>query len=569
MGRNALRWILLTSITACGEHDYTVTFGGDRNPARDGTEPNAGAPTNDAVDIAPPTESRPTDAPLIEVMSPCPAGSCGAAALAFFPNDPYRQRRVIRGDTSRAENARSRANCAGLGPDQTYELDLRAFSGPVSAYLHVRAGFDVSLAIETGRQDDPFLVACNEDHAPGAEDAFIAATLEPKLYRVVVDAERGDSSGAFELVVELASPTGRCGAPPPNDRCNEAIVIDPDRPAQTFFGTTQCASDQAHANWECGAYFADRPVEVFYSIDLSGRTQPALLHATTQIAPTNHDTVLFVTRDVLGECAEPLICGDDDSRSVQAELWANLEPGFYFLGVESYEGYGDFGLSVEISAASCVPANDTCQAAQVIDPKLGAQTLRAWPGCGDDTLTTNCNALAPSPDIFYRLDLREFEGKVRVRANAVRGDVAFDKLLLMADGGGTCGNELSCGNFDLWLAPDSYYLALDGFRDQHGPVDLTLEIETGAPPPVADCIDERVATCARAENVDCCSGNDAECWLIFTSCGLRPEALSCLCAADPDCCGGRNTSYQCRRLLEECGTFCAGFDRVLTCPGDD
>jgi hypothetical protein len=407
------------------------------------------------------------------------------------------------------------------------------------------------------------VVACNEAHGAGAREAFLAVTLEPRSYRVVVDGDTAEDAGEFELVVELQAPGARCSAPPRNDRCDQAIVIDPERAVQTFFGTTECASDQAQANWECSD-FANREAEVFYSLDLSERTQPALVYATTALAPTNHDTRLFVARDAGGICAETLLC-DDDYQEPEVELWAALEPGRYLLGVEADGDTGDFGLRVEIVPEPCLVANDTCQTAQVIEPVAGLQTFAAWPGCGDDSMINDCG-LDPSPDIFYRLDLSGFNERVRVRARAMRGELAYDALALMADGEGTCGDVIRCGNFDLWLEPKSYYFALDGFRDQQGPVDFSVEIGVDNPPPLVDCIDESVALCAKTDLEYCCSGDGDVCSLTWTSCGLRPEALACLCQADPRCCDGPGRYFGCAPLLRECGTFCDDFDPALTCP---
>lgn len=493
----------------------------------------------------------------------CQGAPCAPAVPAFELKDPYRQRRSLRGDTQTAQNL-SGSECASLGPDQRYELDLRAFAEPVAAYLQVRADFAASLSIEAGPLQDPFVLACNAGHGAGAPQAFLAVTLEPKLYRVVVDGRAPEDAGEFELIVELPPPGGRCNAPPPNDRCEQAIVIDPKRPVQTFFGTTECASDQAQANWEC-SNFEEREAEVFYSLDLSERTQPVLVHATTNLAPTNHDTRVFVARAAGGACAETLLCGDT-YQALPAELWAALEPGHYLLAVEASGNTGDFGLSVEIAPEPCLVANDTCDTAQEIEPVLGVQSFSVWPGCGDDSIANGCT-LDPSPDIFYHLDLRGFGAQVRVRALAMRGGVEYDSLALMSDTGESCGGTLRCGNFDLWLEPRSYYLALNGFRDQQGPVDFSVEISADGPPPRVDCIDEGVALCARADRAACCSGREDVCWLSLASCGLSARALACVCEADPGCCGAPGGSFECERLLGECGTFCPGFDPVLTCPG--
>ena len=503
-------------------------------------------------------------APPPEADTGCPGGVCPSTSLLFDASNPYRQRQVVSGSTRLAESSHSRSDCPGPAPDLVYELDLRAATEPVSTYLELRADFDAVLAIETGPPADAFLVACNEEHAPGAQEAFLAVTLVPELYRVVVDGATVDAYGEFALSVEWPATSGRCGAPPANDRCDQAFPIDPDRPLQTFFGTTECASDQAHTSWECGE-FDDRDPDVFYGLDLSQRSEPVLLHAQTGLAPTNHDTRLLLLRERGGECAETLFC-NDAYHADMAELWARLDPGRYLLAVETIGGTGDFGLSVELAEQPCVVDNDTCATAQALEPRLGVQTLTTWPGCGDDSIVSGCSGLQPSPDIFYRLDLSSFSSPVRVRADARRGSDAFEQLALMAEQAGSCGNELRCGNFDLWLEPRPYYLALNGFRDQQGPVKLTVELALDHPPAPADCIDAAVAACARADREECCSGDGDDCWLSFLSCGLRPEALDCLCETDPSCCGAHEPSYDCAQVLARCGTFCDGFDPVLTCP---
>lgn len=496
-----------------------------------------------------------------------PRAETGQPALAplpaLNPSDPYVQRWLVQGDTSGASNRRFDSECAAQGPDWIYDLDLRAFREPVTASIGLRAAFDGSLRLEAGRFEDPFLLACNEDQAPGAREAFLGLTLEPARYRLIVDGETPSDAGAFELALELAAQDVRCALPPPNDRCADAVPIDPRSGVQTFFGSTRCASDQVDPLWECGNFY-DRDGDVFYSLDLSAFEAPVRLHARTDLAPTNFPNSIFVTRDVNGSCSPAFVC--NTSPTAQTQLWAKLEPGRYFLGVEGSEGQtGEFGLQVEVDSEPCVVSNDTCPTAQVIEPRLGTQTFTAWPLCGDDSISTRCTSQSPSPDLFYWLDLHEFAQPVHVRASAKLAAGSFSSLLLLADAGGTCSSELWCGDFDLWLEPKSYYLALDGYRDQQGPVEFSISLGLeGAAAPAA-CIDSRVGSCA--QSVGCCAGDGQECWLALLSCGLRPEALDCLCQREPRCCGGGyDPDAACGDWLEECGTFCAGFDPVLACP---
>jgi hypothetical protein len=233
------------------------------------------------------------------------------------------------------------------------------------------------------------------------------------------------------------------------------------------------------------------------------------------------------------------------------------------LGVETeVPAAGEFGLLVDLSG-SCAVTNDTCSTALDLTPELGTRTLEVWPMCGDDSITSACQRSTPSPDIFYRLDLTRFSERVHVVASATRVGEPLQSLVLMAADGESCGAELWCGDFDLWLEPDVYYVALDAFRDQQGPVELSVTLAVDDPPAPASCIDEAVAVCAR--RYDCCEGDRDECWLAYLSCGLAREALDCLCAAQPSCCDGRRSSADCGTVLRDCGTFCPDFDPAFSC----
>ena len=453
-----------------------------------------------------------------------------------------------------------------------YALDLRAFEPPIPIYVEARAEFDTSIAIEEGPFEDPFVVVCNEDHAPGVNNPFLAAELEAKQYRIVVGGEAPTDAGEIELIVQLPPKAGGCALPPENDLCEAATPIDPDVPVQSFVGTTECSTDQVQPLWECREY-GQRDGDVFYSLDLSNRSDRVLLHATTGLPPTDHETHLIVVNDDGGTCSTTLACQSPNfwvDEEPNTRLWALLDPGKYFLAVGHEDSSGDFGLRVELGG-SCDVANDTCQTAEPLKAEVGSQSLVAWPMCGDDSISGRCSGLDPSPDIFYRLDLSEFPGRVRVRASAEKTRKTesrvetFEYIVLLEETDGTCGNELWCGDFDLWLEPRSYLLALDGFRDQQGPVTLNVEIATDSPPPEVDCIDLAVAQCASALDAWCCTGDDDECALAFASCGLRQAALTCVCDTEPACCSGAGGSAECDRIFMECGTFCPGFDPALEC----
>lgn len=525
----------------------------------------------DAGELGAPAAASPSELPVPGIVEPrlshrpsslaSDCVDCAGALGPPRPDDPARQRIEVRGTTLGAASARAPASCPGLGPEVAYQLDLRAFVQPVPLALGLRGTFDGSLRIERGAPEDPALLACNADHVSGLQDAFLRVTLEPELYRVIVDGEAEGAAGEFELWLELLPQEGRCRSAPDNDRCERPRSLDPGERRQVVVGSTECATDQALPGWECGN-FDERRAEVFYGLDLSARSEPVLLHASTDLEPAGADVLLYVLRDAGGECAETLAC-NNQGREGAAELWALLPPDRYLLAVESRSARGsDFGLLVELGEA-CAVGNDTCQTAQPIEPVLGTQRLVAWPMCGDDSLSSACQRVAPTPDVFYRLDLGAFSAPVRVQATTALAGQPLQSLLLLGEREGTCAGELWCGDFDLWLPPAVYYLALDAFRDQQGPVELGVTLSTAEPPARSACIDATVAECAR--RLDCCAGDGDGCWLALQSCGLEAAALACLCASDPACCGA-GISYECGARLEECGTFCPGFDPAVACP---
>lgn len=378
-------------------------------PPRAGADAELSGAATPTGEIASPELERPRE-------PGCDRASCSVPELGGLnPNDPARQRRDVRGTTLAAPSANAPASCAGLGPELVYTLDLRAFAEPVPLELGLQAAFNGSLRIERGTPEDPQVVACNADQVSGLRDAFLGVTLEPDLYRVVVDGESPADAGDFELWLELLPRAGRCRAAPPNDRCDQATPLDPSRLEQVVVGSTECATDQAQPLWECGDFGARRG-EVFYGLDLSARDEATLLHASTDVEPRGADVLVYVLRDAGGECAETLLCSNEArTDGGPSELWASLAPGHYLIGVEDRNTTpGDFGLLVELGGA-CHVDNDTCQTAQELAPSLGTQRLTTWPMCGDDSLRTSCG-LEPSPDIFYRLDLRTFTEPVLVQA---------------------------------------------------------------------------------------------------------------------------------------------------------
>jgi len=261
--------------------------------------------------------------------------------------------------------------------------------------------------------------------------------------------------GEFQLELAVYARPGECAFAAKNDQCEGAIELDPAKERQTLIGSLRCARDDSWAgNW-CHDNFGD--LDVYYHLDLSDRQGRTLLRATTDVAPTNADTALYLMEDVQGHCFFPLGCsgllaesGEAGARTGAAELWADLAPGEYFLAVDGYS-YGevatDFGLLVELDEVEC-PPNRTRETAVDLSVVFEPRSYPYEPWCG-----------SRDNQLFYRLDLRERTTPTLVGITAEHART----LMLLPEPG-----ELPLAVQDLWLEehldvelePGLYYLVV-------------------------------------------------------------------------------------------------------------
>ncbi len=469
---------------------------------------------------------------------------------------------TISGDTRCGKRIRASEGCDTNGAAIVMDVDLELSPGPLLLIAELDSTFDGSLRLDRGECADPITIACNEDFAVGVDRSVLTQELEPGSYRLIVSGERSKDAGEFELKVTVLEPNPTCVVPPVNDTCASAIDLDPDLPVQAVVGSTRCGAHDAFSRFECAWATASTP-DVFYRLDLSERKEPVVLAASTDLGPTNFDSVLSVMDGFNGQCFSTLTCNDDASEPAipgSSELVTLLSPAEYFIAVDSYDidGGGEFGLLITLDEVTCA-TNTSCQTAIELEASVGDHHVEVDTACATSVRSSACGDYIDTKDVFYRLNLEEYEGPLEFTAE-LEGT-----LSIFMDGVGDCGVEVICdsGAWTTTLQPAVYYLmaSIDYSLPTPLPLDWTLKLaETGS---VESCVDEQIANCAAGQ--DCCDLEATECLPWLTSCGLAPEVRDCVCEAEPACCRSWATLGQCQAAFESCGLYCDGFDIGAYC----
>jgi hypothetical protein len=249
----------------------------------------------------------------------------------------------VRGSTAGAQNDYE-SRCSGQrgANDMEYTLMVRE-EGRYA--FGVRADYDVVIAI----YDDERLIACNDDHDARSTARFMTDLEAGRRYRVVVDGF-GGAEGQYVLVAEArpradepVSPEAPTGEGPQAEdsaalqaRCETAPRLESGRADGVLIPT------DAHAVVSCAA--GGRGPEAIYRVVLESRSEVV-------VAVTSDLDAVVELRRGCSEGHEALACVDDDPDARHTGLSAVLDPGEYFLLVDSYspDAGGPFHLEVSIT----------------------------------------------------------------------------------------------------------------------------------------------------------------------------------------------------------------------------
>lgn len=436
---------------------------------------------------------------------------------------------------------------AGAGSAH-FELDLSSAAQPLPVQLLLDAPFAFEVALARGPCGDQRLELCGTPLYPDERSRVIAATLAPDRYQLIVSAAQGMPAGEVRASAVLGDP--RCSEAPANDSCARARSVDTRLPLQSLSGTLGCAQPELQVR--CANVAAP---DVFYELDLSGRTGETLLEVAVAAAEDRPVTVALLA-PASEPCGEVMMCG--------TQLAARLLPGTYRLAV-SESGYAagephpalpralpgqasPFALRVALSEPDCSrEQNDTWQTALALDPTLPQQRVSGNTACASNQLDSACFDDRGAPDLFYRLDLR---GKAVPQYLHTRNRVSADTVsyLLLADDDESPPQLAACdavsSPHEHWyqLAPRLYYLVVDGSVRNAGRFELELEL-SDAPPQRTFCAGSEIQRCLADSEPACArSALAARCLTAALECGLEASVLEAFCGAPEGCCAAQAES---------------------------
>ncbi|HET9955418.1 MAG TPA: hypothetical protein VFQ61_12975 [Polyangiaceae bacterium] len=418
-----------------------------------------------------------------------------------------------------------------------FEIDLTEFKQPVTADLLVGAAFPVDSVLLKGQCEDSFVVeyahAENWAGEPGA--VRLTKELEPAVYRLIVASLAPDQLGPIELAARITEASKSLD---PFDlglakSCQELIELRSEPGVQVRLDLiTEVTPIAACAQ----KYYRSAPC---YSLDLRDREVASLVQAEVR-----GGSAAWTPFESAGTCE-----GD-------GFFSALLAPARYKLWLSTNHSNEPVALRLTIVDRSCEPyPNDACERAIPIllnDEHRAEITGDA--SCG--TLRVQSIWGSQEPQLFYRLDLSEWAGPVRLRIREKSGSGA-KVLVLESSQDSSCSESLhQCE--DCVVAPRAYLLAVQGSTVY----DFELSASSVPPPSAATCIPNSVMSCAWHSVRECQQYrlNHPRCVAVLESCGLDWPPLKELCQSHPECCDEAlatpNAPNFCQDLFIAAGAAC-------------
>jgi hypothetical protein len=516
--------------------------------------------------------------------SQTPGDRCATAErVTVTPADARIEVSVSETTRGAADDAKvESAACAGVGaaPDRFYLLDLAEFAEPVRVRAVLDADFDAVLALEQGGCEDPRTRLCDRAWPAGRSASMWTAELDPGEHRIMVDGASSGASGRYRLTFVIEPLDATCGGYE-NASCDAAAPLSIELPVANAFIAPSCLDDES-----------EEQEALYYLLDLSAETSVVGIRAAVQTAlglaePTPEDEGVAVieigTYEQGASCSELVVPSglwDRDGVTVSAAL----PPGRYVLVLDDPPPFPSF-LSVSVTRPDCSGnQHDTCAEAEDIPLDTGHAIVSADTFCNTDQVSIDdCSGDSPTPDRFYRVDLRDRPGRVRLRASLPLSGLDFYAgLALLREEDGDCGEALFCydslANGDGWssvdavLEPGVYLLAIEPMEPSAaGHFVLEVDVSNPGIRDFRPCYDADVDDCVFFFNDalgECCSNPfGADCGTRFISCGLDPAVQDCVCETDARCCNGAEDAFdRCASVLAECNFFC-GVDPItrFTC----
>jgi hypothetical protein len=346
----------------------------------------------------------------------------------------------------------AQASCGGgaQGADAPWRFDLPSrsrvrlveHSDDLSPVVHVRRAC----------RDEESETACGEA-LPGTKDAVVAAVMDAGAYTVFADARERDTSGAYTLSLETASPEGTGVA---GDGCGDAAPLSA-AAGSLVSGDTFAARDDVAGT--CGGAGA---ADVVYRLDVPRRSR---LRAGLQSEEGPH--VLGLSRRC-GDPGQEIACGRG--------LDEVVAPGTYFLAVDGWgaDSLGRFVLSWSLQDLAAQAA--ACASAPLLADRRTASSTTVGSG---DLFAVSCSThdvTAGGADRVFRLAVAS-RAQVRVTVTAPTFDVAVALRSQCADAAASASAELACNagvdrsrrvTLERVLERGTYWVVVDGQTPDQG-----------------------------------------------------------------------------------------------------
>jgi len=253
---------------------------------------------------------------------------------------------IITGDFSMLVDNATGSCGGGSLPDQVYAIDV-----PDNAALIVAADgpsetADTLVYIRTVCDDPASEIACDSSGGAGPGGAWRTGPLPAARYWAFVDA---DATGTYEGTIQVLLPAGSpCSAANQRDRCAPELqcvagTCMPDvcanampvgaLPAQLTVMTTGATNLHA-SSLGCteGQDGGARAPEVVLQIVLPAAVSN--LHATTESAQTDYDTLIYLRDACLGT---EIACNDDGGTNMSSVIDSGpLPAGTYYLFIDGF-----------------------------------------------------------------------------------------------------------------------------------------------------------------------------------------------------------------------------------------
>jgi hypothetical protein len=427
---------------------------------------------------------------------------------------------------------------SALGNAAYFLLDLTHAEESVELELLVGATFRVASGLLRGECDERLELARGEAiFGPDAGEVLLEKEVEPGRYWFVVAGVEASDRGAIEVAARV-----RAGADSNAEgACDEPFALRAEDGLEVRLDPISGPSNYC---------FDEPPPErLCYRLDLSDRPGDTLV----RLELDRGHAFWFSPGDEIERCPG------------YTDFYALLPPRVHDLYVLPGERRRVALRSSLSDGTECAAlARTPCDEVPTLDTTRRTIALRGNTACGA-RYTVEPIYPKQARQALYRLDLRSFQGPVRLETRTIGSTPSV--FVAEPTGDATCGRRISyC--ISCLLAPREYLLGIENWPNEFE-FEVELELLPHEPAPAA-CITPEVIECAKDSVFECDEQgvNHPRCVGVLEECGLDWGPLESLCASYPECCdedAAAGAGTDCEQLFLDAGARCPDCLRRREC----